>query len=151
MSKVKQLPCHPAFFPSPTSPLHFPPLHPMLPSGTGGWGQSLRAPLCHSFLLTLCPEPVCGLSVLSPMAAGFNYALLGHWSSLGTSVSGTGQRTSYGMEDAFCQFGSAIQVMSPPSFLCIPSLLDLSVCGRKTALVLYKHCSGIRKTPVLLL
>ena len=31
--------------------------------------------------------------------------------------------TSYGMECPFGQFGSAVLAVSPPNFLCIPSLL----------------------------
>ena len=55
--------------------------------------------------------------------------------------------TSYGLEYPFGQLGSAVPAVSPPSFLCTPSLLTgRAVWEAEKALTLCKHCSAVTKT-----
>ena len=57
--------------------------------------------------------------------------------------------TSYGLEYPCGQLGSAVPAVSPPNFLCTPSLLAGGVGWEaEKALTLRKHCSAITKTPL---
>ena len=54
---------------------------------------------------------------------------------------------SYGMEYPFGQLGSAVPAVSPPNFLCTPSLLAGGVgWGAEKALTQCEHCSAVTKT-----
>ena len=55
--------------------------------------------------------------------------------------------TSYSLGYPFGRLGSAAPAVSPPKFLCIPSLLAVgTVSEAEKVFMLFKHCSAIAKT-----